>query len=405
VCLHSRDKLPVERRSEVVKQDGLTMLVHRAGPREEAAVARPDVPFENFEGADDAEWYGKVHCLCSMYLAALRAGEEMARETGDDAFARRCHEIWESGSERIATLFDGDFFVQLEDAAHLDKIGVGKGCYIDQVIGQWWAHQTGLGRIQDEAAVKSALNSLWKYNFVPDVGPFRREFTRGRFYALPGDAGLVMCSWPKGGMHDDFKKHWQYGYFNECMTGFEWQAAAHMVMEGAPVSGSGFESAIEDATDPRALTLRGLAAARAIHDRYAPAKRNPYNEIECSDHYARAAASWSLLLAVSGFRYHGPKGEIGFDPKLEPEDFRCAFTAAEGWGTFEQKKVGGKWTAAITLRHGKLRVRKINLPWLLTEGEPVPALNGNQVSRGTEGGKMTFKEGLVMDAGDVLKLG
>jgi hypothetical protein len=25
--------------------------------------------------AIDAEWYGKVHVLCSMYLAALRAGE------------------------------------------------------------------------------------------------------------------------------------------------------------------------------------------------------------------------------------------------------------------------------------------------------------------------------------------
>lgn len=352
----------------------------------------------------DAEWYGKVHCLCSMYLAALRAGEEMAREMGDDAFSNHCREIRESGSKKIEALFEGEFFVQLEDAAQRDKIGVGKGCYIDQVIGQWWAHQTGLGRIQDEAAVKSALNSLWKYNFVPDVGPFRREFTRGRFYALPGDAGLVMCSWPKGGMRDDFKKHWQYAYFNECMTGFEWQAAAHMVMEGAPITGSGFASAIEDAADPRALTLRGLAAARAIHDRYAPARRNPYNEVECSDHYARAAASWSLLLALSGFRYHGPKAEIGFAPKLNPEDFRCPFTAAEGWGTFEQKKSGEKWTAAITLRHGKLRVSKILLPWLGIEGQPTPAWNDREISRELKPGSIRFHDGLVMDAGDVLKL-
>jgi non-lysosomal glucosylceramidase len=27
----------------------------------------------------DAEWFGKVHCLNSLYLAALRAGEAMAR--------------------------------------------------------------------------------------------------------------------------------------------------------------------------------------------------------------------------------------------------------------------------------------------------------------------------------------
>ena len=31
--------------------------------------------------------------------------------------------------------------------------------------------------------------------------------------------------------------------------------------------------------------LEGLAITRAIHDRYHPSRRNPFNEIECSDHY------------------------------------------------------------------------------------------------------------------------
>lgn len=353
----------------------------------------------------DAEWYGKVPCLCSLYLAALRAGEEMARAVGDAAFADGCRATWRSGSEKIGGLFNGEFYEQAEDPRHLDKIGVGKGCYIDQVIGQWWAHQTGLGRICDEGHVKSALHALWKHNFLPDVGPFRAEFTRGRFYALPGDAGLVMCTWPRGGLRDEFRKHWQCGYFNECMTGFEWQAAAHMVMEGAPVSGAGFEPAIEDAADPRALTLRGLAVARAIHDRYAPAKRNPYNEIECSDHYARAAASWSLLLAVSGFHHHGPRGEIGFAPRLDPEDFRCPFTAAEGWGTFHQQRRGGAWNATLAVRHGRLRLRTLRLPWLGAEGVPAARWNGREVSRELAPGRITFKEGLVLEAGDTLTLG
>ena len=37
--------------------------------------------------------------------------------------------------------------------------------------------------------------------------------------------------------------------------------AAHMVMEGAPVSGAGFEKALEDSSDPRSLTLGGMASA------------------------------------------------------------------------------------------------------------------------------------------------
>ena len=316
----------------------------------------------------DAEWYGKVHCLCSLYLASLLAGRRMALEMGDKGFAAKCEKLHAMGAEKIATLFNGEFYVQEEDPAHAKAIGVGMGCYIDQVIGQWWATQVGLGSVYDSANIRSALHSLWRYNFVPEIGGFRREFKKGRFYALPNEAGLVMCTWPKGGLRDDFTKHWQYAYFNECMTGFEWQAAAHMLQEGAPIHAADFDSAgalLEDPADPRSLTLRGLAIGRAIHDRYGVSKRNPYNEIECSDHYARANASYSLFLAACGFSYDGPRGVIGFDPKIGPEDFRAAFTAAEGWGTFQQKNDPATgWTARIRIARGSIRLREIRLPWL-----------------------------------------
>jgi uncharacterized protein (DUF608 family) len=320
----------------------------------------------------DAEWYGKVHCLCSLYLAALRAGQEMALVMGDASFAAECGRVHALGAEKIATLFNGEFYIQDEDPAHAKAIGVGKGCYIDQVIGQWWANQTGLGRLYDAGNIRSALNALWRYNFVPEIGGFRRVFNQGRFYAMPGEAGLVMCTWPKGGLRDDFKKHWQYAYFNECMSGFEWQVAAHMVQEGAAVSAADFTKAgelLEDSGDPRSLTARGLAIGRAVHDRYSPARRNPYNEIECSDHYARANASYSLFLAACGFSYNGPAGVIGFDPKIAPEDFKAPFTAAEGWGTFEQKNTAGKgWSARVKIAHGRLLLNEIRLPWLAATG-------------------------------------
>lgn len=316
----------------------------------------------------DAEWYGKVHCLCSLYLAALRAGEEMAKEMGDGDYAATCGRIHKMGAEKIGTLFNGEFFTQEEDPAHSTAIGVGQGCYIDQVIGQWWATLGELGRTQDANHVRTALHALWKYNFVPEIGSFRRVFKQGRFYAMPGEAGLVMCTWPKGGLRDDFKKHWQYAYFNECMSGFEWQAAAHMVQEGAPIPATDYQkisNLLDDSMDPRSLTAKGLAVGRAIHDRYAPSKRNPYNEIECSDHYARANASYSLFLAACGFSYNGPAGWIGFDPKIGPENFKAPFTSAEGWGTFEQKLApDNRWSARIKVAHGSLTLREIRLPWL-----------------------------------------
>lgn len=290
----------------------------------------------------DAEWYGKVHVLCSMYLASLRAGEELASEAGDDAFAKSARGIFEKGRENIAKLFNGEFYEQIEDPAHLKKIGVGKGCYIDQVMGQFWANQTGLGRIYNADHQKSALRSLWKYNFVPDYGPFRKEFTKGRHYATAGDAGLLMCTWPKGGLRPDFMKHWQYAYFNEFMTGFEYQAAAHMVAEGD-----------DD------LVRHGLAITRSIHDRYsAKLGRNPYNEIECSDHYARAGASYGVFLAVCGFHFDQAKGLLRFDPVIQKDDFKAPFTTSEAWGTYAQNRDG----ASLTLTRGKLRLAHIDLP-------------------------------------------
>lgn len=350
----------------------------------------------------DADWYGKVHCLCSLYLAALRAGEEMAKAVGDTDFSQRCKELHAKGSEAIVkVLFRDEFFVQQEDPAHADAIGVGTGCYIDQVIGQWWAFETGLGRLYDAKSIRASLDALWKYNFVTEMGSFRKAFTQGRFYALPGEAGLLMCTWPKGGLREDFKKYWQYGYFNECMSGFEWQAAAHMIREGAPVTRAGGE--IGNPNDPRAFTLRGLAIARAVHDRYAPAKRNPYNEIECSDHYARAAASYSTFLAVCGHDYHGPEGVLAFAPKLGSEDFRAPFTAAEGWGTFSQKKNGGAWTASIELRHGKLRLNELKLPWL--KGGVKVRAAGREVAGVSRDGSVRFSEPLVLEAGERLEIG
>ena len=292
----------------------------------------------------DAEWYGRVPHLTGLYVAALAAGAEMADDAGDGAFAAECRERLEMGKTAMMECFDGESFIQLEDPAHADDIAVGRGVHIDQVMGQGWAHQLGLGRLWDGDATRSALAALWKHNFVPDMGELRATLApgvRGRPYAIAGDAGLVMCTWPKGGRRADWEKHWQYMYFNECMSGFEYQAAAHMIHEG--------------------LVTEGLAVTRAVHDRYHPRLRNPYNEVECSDHYARAMAGYGVYLAVCGYDYHGPKGRLGFAPKIRPEDFRCAFTAAEGWGTYWQRYEDDGMRCGIELKFGRLRLRRLTL--------------------------------------------
>jgi len=338
------------------------------------------------ENTLDAAWYGEIAWISSLYAAALRACEEMATEVGDTDFARFCRRKFEQTKQALETrLFNGEYFIHLPEKGHKTSLGTYGTCHVDQVMGQGWAWQVGLGRVLDRGKTVSALKSLYKYNFAPDIGPFRRHNTAGRPYALEGDGGLIMVTNPKDLPHPfGNSKDWQVGYFNECMSGFEHQAAGHMIAEG--------------------LVQEGLAVTRAIHDRYAPQRRNPYNEIECSDHYARAMASYGSFLTLCGFEHHGPKGHLGFAPRLTPHDFRAAFTSAEGWGTFAQKQQAGTLKANIALKYGTLRLNTLALAG--TYHAVIAQAGGQSVSAAvaSQNGRVlvTFASGVVLHAGQEL---
>jgi len=109
------------------------------------------------------------------------------------------------------------------------------------------------------------------------------------------------------------------------------------------------------------MTEESLVLTRSIHDRYHAFKRNPFNEIECSDHYGRAMASYGTFITACGFTYHGPKGHIGFAPKITPESFKAPFTAAEGWGTYSQQRDANAFSAIAAVAYGRLAVKKLTV--------------------------------------------
>lgn len=298
-----------------------------------------DTPMEN---TLDALWHGEISWIVGLCIAAAKAGQAMAEEMKDTDFANICKQYVEKGSRNMeAFLFNGEYFIHRPDPLEGKKeIGSFNTCDIDQVYGQSWAWQVNLGRILSKEKTVSALQALWKYNYMPDVGPYIKKHPDGRFYALAGEGGMVMNTNPSNEENPYGNgKALQVGYFSECMSGFEHMVASHMMAEG--------------------MTQEALILTRSIHDRYHAYKRNPFNEIECSDHYGRAMSSYGTFISACGFKYHGPKGHIGFSPRLTPEAFRAPFTSAQGWGTYSQQRKATKFSSEIEIKYGSLEIKKI----------------------------------------------
>lgn len=290
----------------------------------------------------DINFEGPNTFVGSLYLAALRAGEEMAMEMGDLAFASRCHRIFKSGKKlTIERLWNGEYFIEDVDLDKYPRHQYGKGCLSDQLFGQGWAHQLGLGYIYPREHVRKALESIWKYNWTKDVEPYNELYKPERWFIEPGESGLFTCTWPKTPYIPEGVR-----YKNEVWTGIEYQVAGHMAAEG--------------------MVDKALLICDGIQRRYHPSGNNPYNEVECGDHYARAFASWGVYLGLTGYEYNGPAGHMGFAPKTTPEDFQAAFTAAEGWGSFRQTRGEGVQKETIELRWGHLRLK--SLAFELPEG-------------------------------------
>ncbi len=345
----------------------------------------------------DRSWYGKIAWTSSMYNAALKAGEAMATEMNDMKFSRLCSKISKKGYRKMRDeLFNGEYFINVLDTSNLFPPNTYTGCHIDQVLGQSWVIQAGLPRILPEEETKSALASIYKYNFQPDIGTYlsSAEIKPVRFYALPGEGGTVICSFPNGVPSESLgqvRNDWEklsVGYFSECMTGFTYQAAGHMIAEG--------------------LIEEGMTMIKAIHDRYHPAKRNPYNEVEYGNHYTRAMSSYGAFVSVSGFKYHGPKGEISFDPKINPENYKSAFISGEGWGSFMQKRMPGIQKNTIELLYGKLKLNKITLAVKNSDKVRDVILEGEQKRSYTykvdKKGVSIYMDGKLINPGGLLQI-
>ncbi|RAJ94505.1 uncharacterized protein (DUF608 family) [Larkinella arboricola] len=291
----------------------------------------------------DVDYFGPNPQMGFWYLAALKATAEMATAMKDKALAQKCLDLYQKGSVWMdQNLFNGEYYEHkitdpktfaFLDWEHNPNVAVpdyqlGKGCLVDQLVGQMMAHVLGLGYLAKPEHIQKTLQSVMKYNYLDN---FSDHFNNMRSYVMGDEAGLLMASWPKGRLKVPFP------YFAESMTGFEYTAAVGMLYEGQ--------------------TENALKCLKSIRDRFDGRKRNPFNEPECGHHYARSMTSWNTVLAWSGFRYSGVSESMTFTDR--PGTY--FWSNGSAWGTCTIAPEAALNRVSLTVLNGKIRLRQVEL--------------------------------------------
>jgi uncharacterized protein (DUF608 family) len=314
--------------------------------------------FEPHHNTYDIEFWGPDGMCTSIYLGALAAMAEMARAVDQPEDATYYAELAQRSARFMdEQLFNGEYYQQkvqyqgLRDTsfassvAHVDgksselqqllkregpKYQYGGGCLSDGVIGAWMARTYGIVTPLARKNVRSTLQAIFKNNFKTDLSEHANAQRPG--YAMGREPGLLLCSWPHGD-----KPTLPFIYSDEVWTGIEYQVASHLIEEG--------------------FVQEGLTVVKAVRSRYDGRTRNPWNEYECGNWYARAMASYSLLGALAGFRYSAVNRTLWFAPQLSIRPFKSFFSTAFGFGTIELDDRSVK----VQLIEGELPIEKLAL--------------------------------------------
>jgi non-lysosomal glucosylceramidase len=311
----------------------------------------------------DIEFWGPNTMCGSFYLGALRAAEEMARALGDGQSAEKYAALFKRGSAWMdAHLWNGEYFVQrvdpnagkndlfarpvAEQGSGVDETGApkyqyGAGCLSDQLLGQLFAEFLELGDLFDSAHIDGAMRSIYRYNWKRELFDHANP---QRIYAQDEEPGLLLCTWPRGN-----PERFPFPYSDEVWTGIEYATAALAAYRG--------------------MVDESLAMVKAVRVRHDGATRNPFDEFECGHHYARAMASYAVLLALSGFVADLPHARLALRPRLSQSFFQCFFSVDSGWGLIGQEiPAKGPARYFVDVRYGSVKLSTLSVAAL--RGKP-----------------------------------
>lgn len=275
----------------------------------------------------------------------------------------------ELSSYEMGELINSDGY--LDESSGEIKYQIEEGLAVMAVEGDHLARSSMLWGVLDEEKVKSTLRAMLKYNFKS----MRDLDNPCRVFASDKDRGVITCS------YDGAKRKpaIPITYAEECMTGFEYSAAAEMIRCG--------------------MVSEGEAVVKAVRDRYIDGRRDPFAELECGAAYARSMASFDLISAYSGL-YADLRGDntVGFAPAKSGTYF-WSLDGAFGTVSFGKnivfKVMNGAFSLSSFLSDG-------NISAVLLNGEKIDA----EISRsGIPKMKTAARfEKLTLKAGDRLTL-
>ncbi len=282
----------------------------------------------------DCSIYGINTFIGLLNLTALLACEKIAFELNINEWVDKCNKMYQFSQEFIdRECWNGEFYIQKYDEKNITEFQYGIGCFSDQLLGQWWAFHLGLGYIFPPERVKKSLKAIVKYNFRENLEGFKQS---PRVFASPYESGLLTCSWPNGG-----RPKVPMLYTDEVWTGLEYEIAALCIYVG----------------DINA----GLKIINAARERYDGSHRNPWNEVECGDHYVRPMSSWTLLHALTGISYSIKLNQFSLAPKINPNNFQSFYITNSAWGSVNHLVFEDKVVLSLTVSFGELLVKSVKI--------------------------------------------
>jgi non-lysosomal glucosylceramidase len=125
------------------------------------------------------------------------------------------------------------------------------------------------------------------------------------------------------------------------------------------------------------MVAQGTEYIENVRARFDGVRRNPWDECEAGHHYVRAMASWSSVVALSGFHYEGDRAHVIAIPPIAKQNFRCFWATGTGWGSYSlQRAARGGVRFRLTVLAGSLPCSSCELD---ASGSQVAAKAGEDV--------------------------